>query len=217
VAPTFTAGSNQSALEDAGAQTVTGWATSISPGPPSESSQTVTFTVSAVDTSLFAVQPAVSSTGTLTYTPGPNANGSTNVTVTAHDDGGTANGGNDTSAPQVFTISLAPVNDAPSFVEGPNQSGLSPLGPQNVPGWATVISPGPPDEASQTVTFAVTNDNPGLFSVQPAVSSNGTLTYTPALLAVGSANVTVRAVDNGGTANGGADTSPPQTFTISIL
>jgi hypothetical protein len=30
---------------------------------------------------------------------------------------------------------------------------------------------------------------------------------------VGTANVTVRAVDNGG----GADTSPPQTFTITIL
>jgi hypothetical protein len=109
------------------------------------------------------------------------------------------------------------VNDAPSFVKGPNQSGLSPLGPQNVPGWATAISAGPADEASQTVTFTVTNDNPGLFSVAPAVSSNGTLTYTPALLALGTANVTVRAVDNGGSANGGVDTSPPETFTITIL
>jgi hypothetical protein len=65
--------------------------------------------------------------------------------------------------------------------------------------------------------FAVTNDNPGLFSAPPAVASNGTLTYTPALLAIGSANITVRAVDNGGTSNGGIDTSPPQTFTITIL
>jgi hypothetical protein len=56
-----------------------------------------------------------------------------------------------------------------------------------------------------------------LFSAPPAVSSNGTLTYTPAFLAVGTATVTVRAVDSGGTANGGVDTSPPQTFTISIL
>jgi len=28
------------------------------------------------------------------------------VTVTAHDDGGTANGGQDTSAPQQFTITI---------------------------------------------------------------------------------------------------------------
>ena len=31
------------------------------------------------------------------------------------DDGGTANGGQDTSAPQSFEISVLPVNDAPSF------------------------------------------------------------------------------------------------------
>jgi hypothetical protein len=182
-----------------------------------EASQTVTFTVAAVDASLFAVQPALSAAGTLTYTPALDANGSTNVTVTAHDDGGTASGGSDTSAPQVFTITITAINDAPSFVKGADQSGLSPLGPQTVAGWATAISPGPADEASQHVTFTVTSDNPGLFSVSPAVSSNGTLTYTPALLAIGTANVTVRAVDNGGTANGGVDTSPAQTFTISIL
>jgi hypothetical protein len=217
VAPTFAAGANQVALEDAAAQSIAGWATSISPGPASESSQTVTFTVAAANAALFAVQPVVGPSGTLTYTPAANANGVTNVTVTAHDNGGTANGGVDTSPPQTFTITLTPVNDAPTFVAGPNQSGLSPLGPQTVPGWATGISAGPPDEASQTVTFTVTNNNPGLFSVPPAVASNGTLTYTPALLAIGSANVTVRAVDNGGTANGGVDTSPPQTFTITIL
>jgi hypothetical protein len=217
VPPSFVAGTNQSALEDAAAQTLAGWATTISPGPANESAQTVTFTVSAADPSLFAVQPAVTPSGTLTYTPAADANGSTNVTVTAHDDGGTANGGSDTSAPQVFTITLTPVNDAPSFVKGPDQSGLAPLGPQTVPGWATAISPGPANESSQHVTFTVTNDNPGLFSVPPAVSSNGTLTYTPALLAIGSANVTVRAVDDGGTANGGVDTSTPQTFTITIL
>jgi len=86
-----------------------------------------------------------------------------------------------------------------------------------VPGWAAGIGPGPANEVSQGVTFTVSNDNPGLFAVQPGVAANGTLTYTPALLAVGSATVTVRAVDNGGTASGGSDTSPPQTFTISIL
>ena len=87
---------------------------------------------------------------------------------------------------------------------------------QTIPGWATSISPGPADEASQTVTFSVTNDNPGLFAAQPAIAPNGTLTYTPTLLALGAATVTVRAID-GGTADGGSDTSSPQTFTISIV
>ena len=65
--------------------------------------------------------------------------------------------------------------------------------------------------------FVVTTDRPNLFAVQPAVSSDGTLTFTPKFLAIGVATVTVRAVDSGGTANGGVDTSPQQTFTITII
>ncbi len=52
-------------------------------------------------------------TGTLTYTPAANANGSATVTVQIHDNGGTANGGVDTSAAQTFTITVNAVNDAP--------------------------------------------------------------------------------------------------------
>src|ERR671935_79200 len=69
---------------------------------------------------LFAVDPAVAPDGTLTFTPADNANGTATVTVTAHDDGGTANGGNDTSAPQTFTLAVDPVKDPPSFAEGPD-------------------------------------------------------------------------------------------------
>jgi hypothetical protein len=79
------------------------------------------------------------------------------------------------------------------------------------------ISPGPADESAQAVTFVVGNDNPELFTVQPAVAPNGTLTYKPKLLAIGTANVTIRAVDNGGTAGGGSDSSAVRTFTITIL
>ena len=64
-----------------------------------------------------------------------------------------------------------------------------------------------PNESGQTVNFLVSNDNNALFSAQPSVSSNGTLTYTPAANANGSATVTVQIHDNGGTANGGVDTS----------
>ena len=216
-APSLNAGANKTALEDALPQSSGGWATAITPGPANESTQIVGFTASADDPALFSTQPAVAPDGTLTYTPAPDANGLATITVTAIDDGGTANGGTDTSAPSTFTITLTPVNDAPSFSAGANQSAISLLGLQTVPGWATAITPGPADEASESVTFTVSNNNPGLFAVQPAVAPNGTLTYTPTLLALGGATVTVRAVDNGGTANGGSDTSTPQTFTITIL
>ncbi len=203
-------------LEDAGPQTVAGWATAVSPGPASEAGQTVGFDVSAAQPSLFSAQPAVAADGTLTYTPAPDANGTATVTVRAVDDGGTANGGDDTSAPQTFTITVEPVDDAPSFAAGADQIVLEDAGPQTVAGWATGISAGPANEAGQTVGFTVTADQPSLFSAQPAVAADGTLTYTPAPNANGTATVTVTAVDDGGTANGGVDTSPAQTFTITI-
>lgn len=88
---------------------------------------------------------------------------------------------------------------------------------QIVPNFITNISPGTrAGEASQTVSFNLTNTNNALFSVQPAIAANGTLTYTPAVSGTGSATVSIIAQDNGGTANGGVDTSAAQTFTITI-
>ena len=211
-APSFTKGADQTALEDSGAHSVTGWATAISAGPGE--TQAVDFIVSNDNNPLFSAQPAVAANGTLTFTPAANRSGTATVTVQVHDDGGTANGGVDTSAAQTFTITITGVNDAPSFTKGADQTVLEDSGAQSVGGWATAISAGPYE--SQNVDFIVTNDNNGLFSAQPAVAANGTLTFTPALNANGSATVTVRAHDDGGTANGGIDTSAAQTFTISV-
>jgi hypothetical protein len=216
-APSLTTPANKTKLEDAGAQSLGGWATAITPGPANESAQSVTFSASADTPALFAVQPAIAPDGTLSFTSAPDANGLATITVTALDDGGTANGGTDTSAPRTFTITITPVNDTPSFTAGADQTVVGLLGAQTIPGWATGISPGPADESSQNVSFTVTNDNPGLFTVQPVIASNGTLSYTPDPLALGTATVTVRAVDNGGVANGGSDTSSPQTFAITVI
>ena len=82
---------------------------------------------------------------------------------------------------------------------------------------ATGITAGPADESSQNVTFTVSSTNGGLFAVQPAIAPDGTLTFTPTLLALGSSTVTVRVQDDGGSSGGGSDTSAPQTFTITIL
>ncbi len=213
-APSFTKGANQSVSMDSGLRTVAGWATAISPGPPSESGQMVTFAVSSDNTALFSVQPAVSTNGGLTFTPAAHATGVANITVTAMDNGGTSGGGTDTSAPQFFTITMQP-NKAPSFVKGGNRTSGDSIGAVTVSGWATAISPGA-GESGQTVSFSVANDNNALFSTQPAVSSNGTLTYTVAGMG-GVATVSVSAMDNGGTENGGVNTSAVQTFTITIV
>ena len=75
--------------------------------------------------------------GTLTYTPAPNANGSSNVTVTVRTTAAPTNDGVDTSAHQTFAITVTPVNDAPSFTKGANQSLFEDTGAQSIAGWAT--------------------------------------------------------------------------------
>jgi VCBS repeat-containing protein len=215
-APSFTKGADQTVLEDAGAQTRAAWATSIGGGPADESGQAIDFIVTSSNAGLFSTQPAVAANGTLTFTPAVNANGSAIVTVQAHDNGGVANGGVDTSAPQTFTITVTAVNDAPSFVKGGDQTAVQDSGAHTVAAWASAISAGPANESTQAVTFIVSNNNTALFSAQPTVSASGTLTYTSAAGVNGVATVTVSLKDNGGVANGGVDTSAAQTFTITI-
>ena len=115
VAPSFVAGPNQSVREDSGPHTVPAWATALSTGPPHEAGQRLrAFLMSTTNDALFTVLPAISVvTGDLTYTPAPDANGTVTVTVRLRDNGGTAGGGMDTSAPQTFTITITAVNDAP--------------------------------------------------------------------------------------------------------
>ena len=108
------------------------------------------------------------------------------------------------------------MNDAPSFTIGANQSVSENSGAQVLAGFVTNISAGPADENTQTLRFTVTNDNNALFTVQPSIAPNGTLTYTPADNATGSGQFRVILQDDGGTANGGLNTSASQTFTITI-
>ncbi len=214
--PSFTAGANETVNEDAGAQTVNGWATALDKGATDENGQTLTFTVTNDNNALFSAQPAIDASGNLTYTPASDANGSATVSIVLSDDGGTANGGDDTFATQTFTITVNAVNDEPSFTPGANEMVNENTGIQTVNGWATSLSTGPADESGQTLTFTVTNDNNGLFSAQPAIDASGNLTYTPATDASGSATVSVVLSDDGGTANGGDDTFAAQTFTIEV-
>ena len=221
-APGFTKGTDQSVLEDAGTVTVTGWATNISAGPANESGQALSFVVSSDHPELFAANgaPAIdAATGTLTYTLAADRFGTATVTVVLHDDGGTENGGIDTSDPQTFTITVGEVNDAPGFTKGADQSVLEDAGTVTVTGWATNISAGPANESGQALSFVVSSDHPEFFAANgaPAIdAATGTLTYTLAADRFGTATVTVVLHDDGGTENGGVDTSDPQTFTISV-
>ncbi|HLL76207.1 MAG TPA: Ig-like domain-containing protein, partial [Pyrinomonadaceae bacterium] len=157
--------------------------------------------------------------GKLKFTPAANANGTpyTSFTFQVQDNGG----GTDLDpVANTLTINVTPVNDEPSFTKGPDQTVSEDAGAQTVPDWATNISAGPPDESGQALTFnvMVTGTTGTLsFSAGPAVGSDGKLTYTPAANTHGTATVSVTLSDNGGVANNGDDdTSPAQTFTITV-
>ena len=212
-APSFTSGGGVTVNEDSGAYSAA-WATAISAGPANESGQTLTFNASNDNTALFSVQPAIAANGTLSFTPAANAFGAAVVTVSLSDNGGTANGGVDTSPSQTFTITVTGVNDAPSFTSGGDVSVNEDSGAYSA-SWAAAVSAGP-NESGQALTFNVSNNNNALFSSQPAIAANGTLTFNLAANAFGTATVTVSLSDDGGTANGGVNTSSSQTFTITV-
>jgi cyclophilin family peptidyl-prolyl cis-trans isomerase len=178
---------------------------------------TLTFSiVSNSNTELVSTALSGSSTNpnlintTLTLSYVLHGNGEATITVRATDSLGA-------TADATVVVTISAVNDAPTF-DIPAEHGVQEDGPpQTVPGFATDILPGGgQDEANQVLTFNVTNDNPSLFSQQPSIDANGTLTYTPAAGITGDANVTVELSDDGGTDNGGDDTSGA-TFVLHVV
>jgi hypothetical protein len=147
---------------------------------------------------------------TVALLPATNEFGATTVTLTVTD-------GNGAIATNSFLVTVNPVNDPPGFAKGSDVTVSQDAGPQSMASWATAINAGPLNESNQTVAFVVSNDNAALFSAAPAISPVGTLTFTSATNVHGSATVTVRLQDNGGTNNGGIDLSAPQTFVITVV
>ncbi|MFN0075008.1 MAG: beta strand repeat-containing protein [Prosthecobacter sp.] len=104
------------------------------------------------------------------------AAGVTTVTITATDAAGNA-------ATSTFTVTVNLVNHMPSFTKGVDRYiylGLEyPVNEVvSQSNWATGIDDGD-SPVTQSLTFNVTNDNNALFTTPPAVSSTGTLTFTP--------------------------------------
>lgn len=145
--------------------------------------------------------------GTVTIQPGPGINGVFEVQVNAQD-----LEGNTSSA--IFKVNVHPVNDAPSFTSGPDQT-VANIGSKSIPGFATNILDN--DHNSQTLTFIVTTDNPSLFANQPSIDANGTLTFLPKEDLSGAATVSVLLQDDGGAELGGQFQSATQTFTIQTV
>ncbi len=200
--------------EDAGPAVVTGFVTGLSAGPADEGGQGfspfVVTLLTATPGLTFSTPPALSLAGRLTFTAAPDAFGTATFQV-ALADTGSGNAPNVNTATRTFTIVVTPVNDAPSFTLAGNPPiGGEDAGPQSVPGFA-VFNPGPNEAAAGQVAayeVTITGTTGGLtFTTPPAIAPDGTLTYQSAPNSFGSATVSVRVRDSGGTADGGADQS----------
>ncbi|MEM7706888.1 MAG: Ig-like domain-containing protein [Pseudomonadota bacterium] len=214
--PSFSAINPPTVNEDPGGATVADWST-FDPGPFESEQFALTYQVDNISNpGLFSVLPTIGTLGNLVYNPAPDVSGSSTFDVRVVDSGGMDNGGVNVSGFQTFTVTVNPVNDPPRIVADDPPPVLLNSGPQTVPQWASVDA-GAPDEQDQQVTLTVSDvSNGALFAKPPAVDAVGNLTYTPAEGAIGVSTYTVIASDDGGTANGGQNTTGPAGFTIQV-
>ncbi len=216
--PTFVFAADPIVTQKVSAQSFPNFIAAITPGGGSdESSQSLSAFMITADASYFTVQPVITGNGTLMFTPSPSKSGNVSVTVKLSDTGGVFIGGVDSTIKN-FVISILPVNDPPSFNLSGNLSVQGSSGPQTRTNFANGFAPGGgSDEASQVVSdYLVTIDTPSIFAVLPSIDTFGTLTFTPVTDRSGIATISVRVRDNGGTLNGGIDTSIAKSFTINV-
>jgi hypothetical protein len=191
-APTLDALADVTISENAGVQTV--GLKGISSGTTNES-QLLSVTAVSSNPSLIPapkvnyVSPAT--TGSLTFTPAVNLSGTATITVTVSDGGVTNN-----SVSRSFQVRVSDVNQAPTL------NALADLSIQENAGLQTVnlsgISTGATNE-SQVLTVTAVSSNPALVPTPRVTylspSATGTLSFTPAANATGTATITVTVSD----------------------
>ena len=201
------------------------------PGAANTTPRTVTLTGisdgegGAVGLTLSATSgnPTVLGNPTITYSGGPTAvlslpvpalhsNATVPITVRLRDSDGTANGGVDVLE-KTFNVQVVAINDPPTIAPIANLNIEDTAGEQTVT--LTGLSDG--DAGGQSLTITATSSHPSIVTVSPVafVGPSSPLRFSPVVGAVGTATVTVTVKDNGGTANGGVDTTT-RTFVIRV-
>lgn len=146
--------------------------------------------------------------GTFTYTPPQDVSGNDSFSYTVSD--GAASSQGDVS------IMVTPVNDVPSFTAGPSQhfaGGAS--GVQNINSWVAGFDPGPGEGGQVLLDYDMLITDPNGLLNSADVLNDGTLTVD-LTGSSGTAQLDVSAIDDGGTDNGGQNTSAAETIFISV-
>jgi Ca2+-binding RTX toxin-like protein len=158
----------------------------------------------------------------VTYTPNPGFSGNDSFTFIVMDDGGMANGGQDTSTPATVSITVAPnqrptanaqtvnaVQDAEKAITLSGNDGDAGLTQQ----LAFRVQSLP---ANGTLSDSIGNPVVVGRTVHGSSASGASVTYTPNPGFTGSDSFTFDVQDNGGTEGGGQDTSPLATVSLNV-
>ena len=192
--------------------------TGISPGLW-EYYQTVTITAWSENPDLINVVHVdylnPSSTGTLRFTPMPDANGEAKIVVRVDDGMPSRN-----IAERSFTVTVTPVNGAPSFkLSKKTVTVQEGSGKTTIEKFATNIEDGDP-ELNQTLSFILEIEKVSgsiAFKNGPEINANnGDLSFELQPATNGEAFITAILQDNGDTNHGGRNKSDPQDFKIIV-
>jgi len=140
--------------------------------------------------------------------PLPDQYGETSITIEATD-------GANPAVSQAFSIKILPVNDPPTLHISKSTFDVYPGEAVEIAGWAA-FSPGP-NEDQLVDHYALSPSNPSFFLEPPAVNNSGDLSFITSSSVVGQTVFEVRVIDDGGTDNGGENTSPPQQIVVNVL
>ena len=149
--------------------------------------------------------------GTLTFSPAANEHGNILTQYTVSD--------RFNQQSLLFGIYVLPVNDAPEFVvDGSTSFGFGDLAELiEYENWAIDINAGADNEDDQALVFDLlyVQGNDSFFDVVPSIDASGELVFDVADNADGTVEMQVFLSDDGGTENGGEDTSTGVTVTFS--
>ncbi len=212
-APVIAAVADQSVLEDSGSASVT-----IHVSDLESAAATLVVTAASSDAGVLS-HPVVTAGSNadervLTFAPLAQQNGVVTVTLNIGDPAGG-------SSQRSFDVTVNAVNDAPTLTLGTLAThAAATSGAQSVPGFASVdFGPANEDTSQAVDDFLIDSisDSDGVLAGGAVdLANDGTLNYTLSGIG-GSATVALRVRDNGGTANGGLDTSTPQSFAITVV
>ena len=177
--------------EDSGAYSGAAACLAVDPGPANEGSQELSaVTLESTGDVAFTTGPTITPAGFLQFQPAPNDFGTATVTVRGRDNGGTANGGQDLSAPVQLTITVAPVPDAP--VAATDAFGALKDRTLNIGAPGVLANDSDPD-GSPLNAILVSSPVHGALTL----AANGSFSYTPAAGYVGPDAFSYRASDGG--------------------